>query len=321
MNFLYNNSNLSGIGDRLFDLILVYTYSKYLNYDKLYLSWKINNNDMIYNDNPYAIARKEKTRFREKDYLLENLLNYLILPDDIIFVTPEELNDMNNDNNYCFNEYMGLKYSVFTFIDKFLSNIDINEKQIFINIYYENFKKITFKNIPLEIINYFKNNKIITIHLRRGDKSVDNIEHNLGVTNKDLIELNTITENFINKCISLNYKNICFVSDEQIVKQEFIQKFKNKCNIIDFKGDEISQTYYDIYCLTHSSINFLSQNFSVFSMLSSMIGGVKLYYVYEHGKIIDDKFKDYYNIDNYKNFYTFATDKSPFISEKSFLAI
>jgi hypothetical protein len=305
MNFLYNNSNLSGIGDRLFDLILVYTYSKYLNYDKLYLSWKINNNDMIYNDNPYAIARKEKTRFREKDYLLENLLNYLIFPDDIIFVTQEELNGMNNDNNYCFDEYMGLRYSVFTFIDKFLSNIDNNEKQIFINMYYENFKKITFKNIPSEIINYFKNNEIITIHLRRGDKVINDNGVSNNIENKDLIELNTITENFINKCISLNYKNICFVSDEQIVKQEFIQKFKDKCNIIDFKGDEISQTYYDIYCLTHSIINFLSQKFSVFSILSSMIGGVKLYYVYEHGKIIDDKFKYYYNIDNYKNFYTF----------------
>ena len=146
MNFIYSNSNLSGIGDRLFDLILVYTYSKYLNYDKLYLNWKVNNNDMIYDENIYSKARKEKTPFREKDYLLHNLLNYLILPNDIIFVEKDELNNMeNNNSNFNFNEYMGLKYSVFTFINTYLSNLDLNEKNIFINMYYENFKKFNSK--------------------------------------------------------------------------------------------------------------------------------------------------------------------------------
>ena len=33
-----------------------------------------------------------------------------------------------------------------------------------------------------------------------------------------------------------------------------------------------------------------------------MINGNKLYYIYNDGKIIDDNFKSYYNIDNYKNF-------------------
>ena len=37
--FIYLNSNKSGIGDRLMDLILVYTYSQYLNCERLYLTW------------------------------------------------------------------------------------------------------------------------------------------------------------------------------------------------------------------------------------------------------------------------------------------
>jgi hypothetical protein len=303
MNFIYNNSNLSGIGDRLFDLILVYTYSKYLNYNKLYLNWKVNNHDMIYDENIYSKTRKEKTPFREKDYLLHNLLNYLILPNDIIFIEKDELNNMgNNINNFNFNEYMGLKYSVFTFINKYLSNLDLNQKNIFINMYYENFKKIQFKNIPSNIIELFNNNQIVTIHLRRGDKVIDDNGSTNNIENKDLNNLNFITETFINKCISLNYINICFVSDEKYAKEYFIEKFKDRCNIINFNGDEISQTYYDIYCLAHSKIIFLSQKFSVFSMFASMINGNKLYYIYDDGKIIDDNFKSYYNIDNYKNF-------------------
>jgi len=300
MNFIYLNSNLSGIGDRLFDLILVYTYCKYLKYDKLYLTWKVDNIDMIYHNNIYATTRREKTPFREKDYLLHNLLNYLILPEDIIFVEQNELNNMIN-NTFIFNEYMGLKYSVFTFIDKFLGDINTNEKNIFIETYYNNFKKIKFKNIPENIIEVFKNNEIITIHLRRGDKVIDDNCTTNNIENKDLNNLNLITENFINKCILLNYNNICFVSDEEKVKNYFIEKFKDKCNIINFIGNEVSQTYYDIYCLSHSKINFLSQKFSVFSMLASMINGVQLYYVYKNGKIIDDNFKDYYNIEHYTN--------------------
>jgi hypothetical protein len=301
MNFIYNNSNLSGIGDRLFDLILVYTYAKYLNYNNIYLTWRIDQYDMIGTKSKYSIIRKIKTPFREKDYLLDNLLNYLILPNDIIFLNKDELQNLNNNNNFIFNEYMGVKYSVYTFLEKFLPNIDINEKNNFENMYFQNFQKIQFKNIPENIIETFKNNEIVTIHLRRGDKVDDDQQVN-GITNNELINLNMITEQFINKCISLNYINICFVSDKENVKNYFIEIFKKKCNIIVFKGDDISQTYYDIYCLTKSKINFLSQNFSVFSILSSMIGNINLYYVYNNGKIIDDKFKDYKNFHIYTDF-------------------
>jgi hypothetical protein len=305
MNFIYYNSNLSGIGDRLFDLILVYTYAKYIKCNKLYLTWKVNNDDMINNNSIYAILRKTMTPFREKDYLLENLLNYLILPDDIIFVSLDEINKLLRDkNNLIFNEYMGVKYSVYDFIDKYLSKLTIIQKNIFIESYYENFKKIKFKNIPNSMIDIFNNNNIITIHLRRGDKVVDDNNSSNNIGNKDVETLNMNTEKFINKCISLNYKNICFVSDEEKVKTHFINKFKTICNVITFNGDEISQTYFDLYCLSHSKKILLSQKFSVFSILASMIGSVDLYYIFDEGKIIDNNFKNYYNIKHYKDILT-----------------
>ena len=300
MSFIYSNPNLSGIGDRIFDLILVYTYANFLNYDKIYLHWRNNNNDIVDANDIYHIARKTLTPFREKDYLLENLLNYLLLPKNIIFVTLDEINKLKNDSsNFIFDNYMGLQYSVYDFINIFLINITNQQKYEFINSYFENFKKIKFNNIPDDIIDKFNNNEIITIHLRRGDKVIDDNCTTNNIDNQNLESLNNNTELFINKCILLNYKNICFVSDEESVKKKFINKFKDKCNIINCEGNNISQTYIDLYCLSKSKKILLSQKFSVFSMLSSMIGSVDYYYIYNDGKIIRNNFKNYYNFHHY----------------------
>ena len=89
--FIYSNSNLSGIGDRLLDIMLVLTYANYLDYKEIYLHWKIDNNDMIGDNSYYSKLRKEKTSFRGIDYLLNNLQNYLTLPSSINFVENDEL--------------------------------------------------------------------------------------------------------------------------------------------------------------------------------------------------------------------------------------
>lgn len=311
MNFLYLNSNLSGIGDRIHDIILAYTYSKYIGCNKFYFHWKIiENTDSpahIFHNNIYGQIRKDKTPFRNKDYLENNLLNYIIFPDDIIFVSEEELeklkNNENNENNFLFNDYLGLSYSVYTFIDKFLldgvfrklqtrenpsdfphpaaplsgqdlqgSSENEDNKLKFIDMYYKNFNKINFKNIPEDIINIFENNEVITIHLRRGDKVVNDNGVSNNITYDDLNYVDNKTEEFINNCILLNYKNICFISDEKKVKDKYIEKFNDKCNIINIIGDEVSQTYYDIYSISHSKKVLLSQIFSAFSLTASLIG-------------------------------------------------
>ena len=59
--FIYKNSNKSGIGDRLFDLILIYTYSKYLDCDYLFLSWFVDKEDVCGNKSLYSKIRKSKT--------------------------------------------------------------------------------------------------------------------------------------------------------------------------------------------------------------------------------------------------------------------
>ena len=56
-------------------------------------------------------------------------------------------------------------------------------------------------------------------------------------------------------------------------------------NCVSFDGDDISQTYIDIYCLVHSKRILLSQSFSVFSMFSSLVNRTELYYLLEHKKM------------------------------------
>lgn len=296
MNFIYCNSNLSGIGDRLFDIILLYSFAKFIGCNNFYLNWKVNNNDMVGNSSIYSKLRNEKTPYRSKDYLLENLQNFLLLPNDIFFVTEEELKEKINKDNIIFTEYLGLQYSIFTFIEKFLPNISEQEKIKFTVLYYNNYKKVTFKNIPENIKQTFLNNNVVTIHLRRSDKVVDDGGVTDGIETKDLNELDTITENFINKCIQNGDNNICFISDEKTIKDKYIEKFKDKCNVIFFNGDDISQTYYDLYCLSASKKILMSQMFSVFSIFGSLSGKSTLYYIYNKKRIIDLQFNKYYNI-------------------------
>lgn len=295
--FIYVNSNKSGIGDRLLDIMLIYTYSKYLKCDNMYLCWHEDNKDMIYANNIYANVRKIKTPFREKDYLLKNLLNFISLPSDIIFVDNQKINNfINDDNTILFTQYMGVGHSVYTFVDTFLSDISEIDKNEFIQNYFDNFNLIAFKNIPAYIVDKFNNNDIITIHLRRGDKIIDDNGASNNINIKYLDELNLLTEKFINKCINLGYKNICIVSDEKKIRNDYCEKFKEVCDIIFFDGDDISQTYYDLYCIANSKKILLSQTFSTFSILGSLINCNKLYYLYKSGLLMSIKFDKYKNI-------------------------
>jgi|LakMenEpi03Aug12_release.lakeMendotaPanAssembly.Ray.scaffolds.fasta_scaffold173929_2 hypothetical protein len=286
-NFIYLNSNKSGIGDRLMDLILVYTYSKYLNCNNIYLSWTEDNYDIIGNKSYHSSIRQIKTPFRGIDYLLKNLFNYIVFPSDINIIEHSELIKMTkNKENIIFEEYMGIKYSVYTFIDSF----KIQNKLDFENNYFENFNKIIFKNIPQNIIDVFNDTNVITIHLRRGDKVCDDRGECNGIKINEIEFLDNLTYKYINNCIDNGHKNICFVSDENTIKNKYIEKYKHICNVISFYGTEISQTYFDLYCLSKSKKILMSQRFSVFSIFSSMINKAELNYILNDGRINDFKY-------------------------------
>jgi hypothetical protein len=287
MNFIYKNSNKSGIGDRLMDLILVYTYSKYLNCNNLFLHWH-EENELIGNaDSIYSRLRIEKTPARKIDYLLKNLLHYLLLPDDIVFVNNKELNLLSkNEDAFVFNEYLGMQYPLDCFINKYeIKDIDKFEKN-----YFNNFNKIGFKNISSEIQDIFKSNDIISIHLRRGDKVVNDGGTTNNIEFKELKNLDTETENYIMNLMDKNVK-ICIVSDEKIIRNNYLKKFQN---ILFFDDDSVGQTYIDLFCLANSSEILLSQNFSSFSLFASLINSAKFNYILDGNKI--NTFSKYKNI-------------------------
>jgi hypothetical protein len=290
--FIYEDSNKSGIGDRLFDLILVYTYSKYLKCDKLFLNWHVDKEDVCGNKSFHSKIRRNKTPFREFDYLLENLQKYIILPDDIIFVSKEKIHKLSDEkDNIIFKEYMGIKYTLYSFMNKYIKE---DKRKSFEENYFDNFNKIKFKNIPKEMFDYFKDNEVVTVHLRRGDKVANDGGTSNGITESDLNNLDRLTIDKINKLYNLNYRYFNFVSDEKKVRDYYLSLFKNKINCKIFNGDQVSQTYYDIYSLVHSKKIILSQVFSVFSIFSSMINKIDLHYLLDHPKM--NKFKIYKNI-------------------------
>lgn len=280
--FIYSNSNLSGIGDRLLDVMLVLTYANYLDYDKIYLHWKVDNNDMIGDNSYYSKLRKEKTSFRGIDYLLNNLQNYLTLPSSINFVENDELEKLKNDNNnYNFNEHLGLKYTLYSFMNHY----KIENKEKFKKLYFENFNKINFKNIPNEIINYFKNNDVVTVHLRRGDKVANDGGTTNNIDTSQLEKLNNLTLEKIKLLQKKGFKYFNFVSDEKNTRDYFINILKNELECKYFEGDKISQTYFDLYSIAHSKKILLSQVYSSFSIFASMINKVELNYFMDHEKI------------------------------------
>lgn len=285
-NFIYKNPPDSGLGDRLLDIFTLYAYSRFLKYENFYLYWSEEN-----------ITERQCLK-------RENLFNYIEFPKNIHFVSKKQIDFLCSDNNnYVFNDALGAT-SLFLFQDKYIKNK--NDFDVFKNIYYESFNLIKFINIPDYVRNIFENNKnITTIHLRRTDK-VNNTPDAHGVDNKELNFLNNKTVSFIEQKIKED-NIICFISDENIVKNNYINLFKNipGARILGFNfQDNTIQTFIDYYCLVHSKIIFMSQKFSTFSITSSLIKNNTLYYCFDYGRIFEyDNIK--YRFNEYPNFIMF----------------
>lgn len=287
MRFVYANINLSGIGDRIVDLILLYTFARLKGYERFYVEWKLNKND----NDIYSVVRKEKTPFRSFDILPDNLLNYIVFPEFLHIVSNEQINQLLNEGAYNFQDYLGVRYSVNNFLNIFYPNVDEISRKNFNDEYFRNFQRIRFQNIPQNIVDSFQNKNVVTVHLRRSDKVINDGKTSNNIGFDELEDLNNKTQQFVDKCISKGYNNICFISDEKNVRNQFIENNKSKCNIISFDGDNVSQTYYDLYSLANSKIILVSQQFSAFSLLGHLIGDNMLYYIY-HGKFNDFSYKN-----------------------------
>jgi len=292
MSIIWNNSTLSGLGDRLNDILILSTFAKIKN-KKLKLIWRTQD----FNPNcEFAIKRPS---FRKKDYLLENLTKYIKLPKNII-IYKEGTNIESNDQDELFTNYIGGVHSPITFFDTY-NDKSIFKIEDFINIYYSQANNIKFL-IDIDLNKY---NKIISIHLRRTDKLHVKEADTHGVSIDKIHILDDLTFNLIEKFINDGYKNFYFAGDDINYIKQYIEKYNERINILNYKlrddSEEIKNTYLDLYIMANSEYIILSQRHSSFSLLASMINKAKLIYLFNDDIIEYTNYKSLPNIIYYKN--------------------
>jgi hypothetical protein len=288
MKLLYLNPPDSGLGDRLLDILLLYSYALYKCCSGVYLHWEYNNS---FNQSRQCLK-------------LEHLHTYIEFPTNIHFVSKEIITELSKDiDTILFKDIVGAD-SIYGFINRHMPTISLTEQQTLIETYFNVFKQIKFRNIPPEITHIFNTQTIVTVHLRRTDK-VNNAVAAHGVSIDELEFLDTKTEDYIFSRIKQGM-NICIVSDDISIKHQYINKYKDMATIIYFDtGDQVTQAYYDYYCLAYSNEILMSQKFSTFSITASLIGKKKqLFYIFDHGRLFHSNTITY-NFNKYPGFIHF----------------
>lgn len=274
-NFIYKTLPDSGLGDRLLDLINVYVYSELLGYKHFYVEWKYGSQ--------FDTSRKCLKK--------EHLFNYISFPENIIFITKKEMEQLKDC--FIFDDIVGA-LSLYSFMDKY---VEETSRHNYEKKYYDTCKRFSMKNIPEEVVNIFKSN-ISTVHLRRTDK-INKDKRCFGIEQKELDNLNHITKEFINREIKYGNK-ICIISDDTVEKNKFLSDYSYNLIYFDL-NEQVSQAYVDFYCLMYSKKIFLSQQFSTFSIVGSLLNKSKhLYYPYNYGRIYDYKFNKLFNFYHFK---------------------
>lgn len=298
MSILWNNSSKSGLCDRLIDTFLMGSMAKLYNMN-LYLCWF---------EQPITdLQKKIWNPIRINDYKIENVKEYFNLPNVLNIVSEQELNiliENSNHNDIIFRDYLGGIYSPYTFYNRYINNkFSLDE--------YLNSFKITIHNfIPKQnligLMNYLPND-LITIHLRRTDKSSELVScHEAhGVNYNDIHNLDRITSEVIDKLINKGFNNIYFASDCDITKNQYSSQYKDKCSIFNYStgllNKDIEKTYLDIYAMSISKYIILSQRHSSFSLFCSMINQSTLIYLYDDDMIKNNNYEIMGNIIYYKN--------------------
>jgi hypothetical protein len=264
MSIYWSNTTASGLGDRLIDLFLVASLAKVYN-KELFLYWNTNYD-------PNKLQEKIWPKYRQDDFKIENVKQYFNFPNFI------HINETIPNGSLIFNQYLGGVYSPITFYNNFIN------KDISLEYYINTYKTVINQFLPTsKLTSLVKNipDKLITIHLRRTDKSseVSSIIDN-GIHTNELVDLNNITHLIINDFIKKGYTNFYFASDCEVTKHEY-EKLYLTYNIFNSKvNKDFEKTYRDIYIMSKSAYIILSQRHSNFSLFSSMINFTPFIYIY-----------------------------------------
>jgi hypothetical protein len=284
---LWSNSTLSGLCDRLMDLILMSSLARIIDKD-LYLKWR--------QIDEFGLSDYQKETWagcRWTDYLIENVQNYFELPENINFIN----SNTEFQNGLVIDKYLGGIYSPKTFYQ--LLNLNIDYEQ-FYNVYRDTIGQFKPRQKLLNLVDLTEQIDL-AVHLRRTDK-VNLSPNGVEIHNDDLQKLNDITL----KCImeemekTKDKKKVFICSDDDKAKLNLQSKIQDKCIIVDSPkvNYEFEKTYVDLFMLSQSKKIIMSQKHSNFSIFSSLIRETELIYFYKDNNLISNSslpFYTYYN--------------------------
>lgn len=297
MNILWTNSTMSGIGDRVIDLLLMSTYAKIKNAN-LYLVWKKLDSSYkhTWTKNEGEISEWKEVRYL--DYLYENLTQYFNIPENIYVDTPI------NSVDEVFDHYLGGVYSPYNFYYRFLNNV-VNY-DFFMSSFFETVSNFTPTEKLLKIVGDIEPD--LSLHIRRQDK-IRKKDLSMGENGFEYIEPNELDflKNKTFEIFAKLYKSnhVTYIASDE---EEEKNSYKNKFNTItseDFViNEEYVKTYVDLYMLSKSKTIILSQKHSNFSILASLLNKSNLIYIYNNDcNIHEFNFNQLDNIQHYEYFF------------------
>lgn len=281
----WTNTTLSGLSDRLLDLLLVAAAVQSVN-GNLDVTWRTNHDITIEQRRMWASPRYD-------DWKIENIQQYLQMPNFITFHHENDVSFLNN-HHLVFDHYLGGVFTPSSFYEKYQIELfkkigsNITQKE-YVNQFYRLVAYIQptdkLKTIVAQV-----QRPDLSVHLRRTDKLSHNPD-NAQLHHKMLDDLDLQTEQCIYQILQKTDKpiTIFFCSEDGAVVENYKNKFSNINKLIILESPqflpELVKTYLDLSILACSRIIIMSQVHSNFSLLASLLKQVPLIYFYNNSPL------------------------------------
>ena len=264
---LWTHPTESGIGDRLCDLLLLYSYVSIFDAE-LHFQW------------PQFPMKDIDVKHREEDIKLENVSKYIKMPEKIFANSP--LNPSNDGNVCVFDRYIGGGFSVEKFYEEYV------QQKLPFEQYKESVENVSkqFSFCDKKIIDYLSGipKEFTAFHIRRGDKVREGTQNDGNFINTvELDHLDDITKKSIDFYSNPDANTFFICGDEDKKNQPFIDYARSKQNKV-FTSPDVPKwmgTYFDLAVLSKAKKIIISHRGSSFSRFASFIGGSELKTVYE----------------------------------------
>jgi hypothetical protein len=267
LKVLWSHPTESGVGDRLCDLLLLYSYVSIFDAE-LHFQW------------PQFPMKDIDVKHREEDIKLENVSEYIKMPEKIFANSP--LNPSNDGNVCVFDRYIGGGFSVEEFYNKYV------QKQVSLNQYKNSVRNVStrFRFHNKKIIDHLSKTpkEFIAFHIRRGDKVREGTRNDGNYINTvELDHLDDITKKSIDFYSNPDTNTFFICGDEDKKNQPFIDYARSKQNKV-FTSPDVPKwmgTYFDLAVLSKAKKIITSQRGSSFSRFASFLGQSEFLTVYQ----------------------------------------